>query len=695
MLDIRIAEELELCNLCDRGNITDSTQFRINRRARLLAELLITDEGLFNKESAKAYLKEHPLPSYAILDDFFQRQAIEVINYFLHSEEANLRLRQLSFPLANGFVEDLIRNSLLYPRTKVMVKRDILVSLLMALFSSSRQHVGSCFATAPLLMIARERPERLFRDLYDVVTRGYLKRVIEGREYRVPLSIRTGPGETYRRVNKKSEEDPPLNRACRGIVTVAKEMSVRDYLISKYHERAQSIEEVYKAHTSHPLLKCFEYTLAAFSDFTIGFSKWNFITALGLKGDEEGGLGELIRTAVQAKLDDSNEKIRGYVEKINHLQATLESKQRQFRSASSLDRLHRMKREIQTGDYELHNLEILYEDEVIKSEKYAKLFAFFVEQYELLFPLYFQEVYDPEMMQHAEGILQDTVAGYRLLYKHGRIDPRVWNLIEDDKMYISSLVDFFQITELSLMANVSWEEGKDEIRGIVDEIILRVQEKGFLEGCYQRITEMHLEILKEQAAKTPYSYPSGGSSEHLLRTYLSLREEPLKVEIEIHTPWDFFHNLVEYMKDIPYEIGKKFEENPSRSILMVNPVHAFVFYPSLPIFYLAWQDRSNTFTYIRDTFIKPSLLWLEKNSLPNIDGDEKFTYMIHHGYPGNIPFADTNWSSDFFSFFFHPDIEDFVLVRTSGQRIISLHEWDYLFKSPHNVTLFPQINDFF
>ena len=45
-------------------------------------------------------------------------------------------------------------------------------------------------------------------------------------------------------------------------------------------------------------------------------------------------------------------------------------------------------------------------------------------------PEYFQEVYDADMHEDVEGSLyDDSPAGFRLLYKHGRRNPGTWTLI--------------------------------------------------------------------------------------------------------------------------------------------------------------------------------------------------------------------------------------------------------------------------
>ena len=116
------------------------------------------------------------------------------------------------------------------------------------------------------------------------------------------------------------------------------------------------------------------------------------------------------------------------------------------------------------------------------------------------------------------------------------------------------------------------------------------------------------------------------------------------------------------MKDLPYKEAKQFEDNPLKSILMTNQVHAFLFKPGLKSFLDAWQDKGNTYTYIRD-------------------------------YQGIISFADTNWGSEFFAFATSPKTKKLTLYRRSTFELKPLPEsWNAYFSKTSAWTLWkPQL----
>ena len=55
-----------------------------------------------------------------------------------------------------------------------------------------RQSIGSCFATAPAIIVHDEQPEQLLKDLNVLLSTGRSKRTYEGTEHSVPLSMSWG-----------------------------------------------------------------------------------------------------------------------------------------------------------------------------------------------------------------------------------------------------------------------------------------------------------------------------------------------------------------------------------------------------------------------------------------------------------------------------------------------------------------------
>lgn len=516
-----------------------------------IAEELIDEKGLFREESRI----RHP-----------------VVELFRESKQAKLRLRQISLPLANPWVEELIRRTLLYPSGHKLEKRDISKAILIALMRPLRQTVGSCFATAPLIIVQKEQLLFLLEDLYNLMTRGFLKRVVEGEEYRVPISVKLGD------IGNQS-----------------------------------------------PLLKCYEFTVASFSDWKIDFYKWNMYRSLGLNHEEKGGIGDVLYQSVDERLKLTSEEINALVGDIHLANDQMRATEALLRNASSYDQIRRLKTEMQVKNHHLAMCEEIYHDKVAKAGKLTKLFKWMTEEFLRLFPHYFQEVYDPEMFEGNGEIYEDRPAGFRLLYKHGRADPTVWTMIYNEEEYKSALVDFFRRIEGILVSE------SDLIPNLIDQIIARIHDPIFLESAKKRMGE-----------KTPWAYISGGNLESLVKCYFGYPGELTREDFRPESPMDLCVRLIELMKDLPHQ----------KPMLMLNEVHAFVLLPELAEFKEAYEYSGNTYTYVRDEIIRKGKI---------------------------LPFADTNWDHDYFAFAVNSE-GVLELCRYDGRRIAPLPEsWKELF----------------
>jgi hypothetical protein len=70
----------------------------------------------------------------------------------------------------------------------VITDRDLRVAAIAACLYPLRQNVGSCFATAPAILIQNEQLENMLSDLQDLLSTGRITRIIAGKEYSVPSS---------------------------------------------------------------------------------------------------------------------------------------------------------------------------------------------------------------------------------------------------------------------------------------------------------------------------------------------------------------------------------------------------------------------------------------------------------------------------------------------------------------------------
>ncbi len=96
-------------------------------------------------------------------------------------------------------------------------------------------------------------------------------------------------------------------------------------------------------------------------------------------------------------------------------------------------------------------------------------------------------MYDAQMQEAIEEIYDDSPAGFRLVFKHGREDPSLWTLIYNEDDFIKSLVEFFLLIEGEAIHSCEWEKGKDEVAWITGIIVRHIREPFFLEMAFKRI----------------------------------------------------------------------------------------------------------------------------------------------------------------------------------------------------------------
>ena len=204
----------------------------------------------------------------------------------------------------------------------------------------------------------------------------------------------------------------------------------------------------------------------------------------------------------------------------------------------------------------------------------------------------------------------------------------------------------------------------------------------------------------------------------LLKGYYCIEGEVQEEKRPIESPTDLLTFLLELLKALPYPVTKPFEIDPSASLLMYSPTHAFLLKPGLSPFKEGWLDKGFTYTWIRDQVIEPGRQVFEKVRLDrdgqNLIGMKIFGGDFHpYGESLNLPdfraylvekgpdkqdiidsllfqtfrppkpliFADTNWADYLFAFAINPATLELDLYRvsTDGFRMIPMRSWrEYL-----------------
>ncbi|MCP5505543.1 MAG: hypothetical protein H7A38_01495 [Chlamydiales bacterium] len=554
---------------------------------------------------------------------------------YLRSKEGKTLLSRFKLPVVSAHVEMLIRRTLRLPDREKLTNDHLQIAVVSALIYPLRQVIGSCFATAPAIYIQNELPERLLLDLYDLMMMGKMKRTFAGEEYIVPISPKWGEREN-----------------------------------------------------DHPLLRSWEYTIASYSDYKTTFSRWNLYKSLGLDPKDKGGIGEFIYQSLQKKLDATNQEVEKLHADYSRAIDEARVSQALLRQADSPDRIRMRKAEMEVRAHHAGVCKDMRDEAHEKASHLSQFFPFLIEHYVEKFQEYFLEVFDAEAHYTNEALYEDSPAGFRLVYKHGRSDPSAWTFIEKEEEFFEALRHFFLAVEPQIAAECEWKEGAKVLEQITTDVVHFIDTESF-----------HMFAIKK---KKPWSYTSGGSLHTLIKGYFSIEGEIVEEKRPIQNPTDLLTFLLDLLKALPYSVTKPFEKDPKKSLLMYSPTHVFLLKPGLGLFREGWLDKGFTYTWIRDHVIEPTRSHLETVrldremqtllasklsssdfypspqalTLPEFrahlleafsDRGDQIDNLLFHSFPNQpLLFADTNWLDYFFAFAVNPGTLELDLYRISA-----------------------------
>jgi hypothetical protein len=595
----------------DKSGIQDSFCFRALAYARLMAAHLVDGAP----EPAVLY---YP---YGSSDSLISEQQENFLKKWKSEPEFKKKIKKFSLPLCHTKAEEMIRATLQLSSGAALHDSDIQKAVICACLTPLRQSVGSCFATAPAILVQRNHLDLFVADLYELLTTGRLRRVVEGNEYTVPLSLSFGIGDLKKPIGEDYRLSPGLAAAFESAKTPLKaappSMSVEELLTMQIPESKLSDAIIaFKATVDNALLKAWEFTLASFSDVKMEFSKWNLSWGLGLHPNEKGGIGEMLYAALNEKLQDANRKIEELQPAVVQAFDQLKTIESLLRNASSETEARRIRAEEQARLHHFHSCQELQKEYQSKAKTYASLFSFLIEQYTTKFQEYFQEIYDPEMPELFTGPYEDRMAGFRLVYKHGRNDSSLWTLIYDAPEFVKVLIEFFTVTEPSILYGCETEIEKKIVEEMTTLVIQHVQSDRFIHAAVARAAALH---------RMPWSYLSGGTMDQLIPIYFRYASPPKKEFQEIHDELDLFVFLLDVLKTIPPA------RNPSQGLLIQSPTHAFSVLPALQPFQQGWEDSGFTYTWIRDNFLVPGRQFYDEMRLTREEQLDLMRRLSVHG----------------------------------------------------------------
>jgi len=607
---IDFAREMDISRGMSRSPLQDSFRFRARFLAFEVAEVLIDEHALLRQDVLKALVEELSEKRFLIApflenDAFLFEHIFSSLRFLSENDQARKLLNMFSTPLCHRGADRLIRDTL-WPRTlKEMTPSDVKKAVLAAWFTWLRQTTGSCFATAPAILIQQEQPLLLLQDLFDLLTFGSLKRIVSGREYLVPLCPSLEMADLLRPLTPYSAEDlmvaPGLRAAfaaagmkvefVEGANTpkelieltfmralgldlkqikeeealkrfelnplLAKQSAVyyqkpspRAKKVAEWKEKTAIAFTAYQSLGDCALLRAWESTVASFSDVKVDIGRWNLYVSLGMNGELPGGIGAFLYERVGERLRKMNEELLAL--------------QGDYNYALSLARNAQQQQQTQEYMTAMYTVNALAEKSKLLSsiaEDLSKLFSIMIHAFDRLIPESFQEIFDPSLATNLSEMIDDSPAGFRLAHKHGRIASSQWTFIRSSDEFITAVREFFEYAERDLVAE--FNEQRDLIEALSTELIQYIQTDEFLAGAIDRAKK---NPAMQGGHSKPWEYISGGTMPALVMTYFNRSEPFTLLERKIQNE----EELLIFITDI----GR-----PSTSVLMHSPTHAFVFRP--------------------------------------------------------------------------------------------------------------------
>lgn len=710
--EVLIDEFEELSRYADAAGLQESCSIRNVLKSRMIASYLINDAGeiaIDRVQECVLLLKANlfSLAKERHHDAVRDQHILSVLEHLLKDKELARFLKNMSRPISNRLAEEMIRDTLAIPAHEPISDAHVKRACLAAWLTMLRQSLGSCFATAPAILIHEEQPSLFLHDLDEIMSTGRMKKTFGGVEYSVPMSSSWGNGDlkkpiVLQRSSTRSENrvwmSPGLISACESvhildpekplqekanilkglieeamkasgkvspvIVTsadeilhllllqhhgitqkeldeylhrpkgmmqgalllhvpqVGKQAGQKKDLCGQFLKDMEVAKTAFKVLADCPLLKAWEFTLASFSEIKLNFARFNLYTSLGVNYDDPGGIGECIYNRISRKVEQANVYLKEQEEEYQNIVAQMRYLEGRANSASTEKEIEWVKVEYRSRQAELYNIEQLRQMAYDKATKIGKLYDFLITQYDQKFRDYFQEVYDPDIHDIASGPFDDSPAGFRLLYKHGRSNPSQWTRIFSLSEFTEALVSFFTITEHELSSMPEVQGIESDFSFVITELVSHVRSDYFLESSLYRMAKAHKAPLIAQplqnidkVEKKPWVYTSGGSMSTLVSAYFRRDEKPFEIERWVESETELFAFMLDTIKQIPEKSIRPYTENKNRSMLIHSPTHAFLLKPGFPLVEAGWTNDMYTYSWIKHSIVEPTQKLLDSISI--------------------------------------------------------------------------------
>ncbi len=698
---IFLEEHVDLSASVDQSKIQDSCSVRNILLVRKLSLFFMNEQGELNLARFPAALLKIRQNLYSIgpgrsFDAKRQEHILSVLEKLHCDPELRSLLRAVGAPVQHRQAEMIIRDTLGLPADMKVTDGHARQAALSAWLCYLRQNVGSCFATAPAILVQKEQPKVFLKDIAELLATGRLKRTFGGVEYAVPMSANWGIGDLRRPfpldlavldISFPFWLSPALIYALEQIALLPKDLPemekkkrvqkwcgkavealrakgfsrgdlegiFKQILFAEYELTEEDVREFenrpkglvvegflmssiktdvkgktkservntflsqyevcknrFNSFTDHPLLKSWEFTLASFAETKANFARWNLYSSLGLGPDEPGGIGEALYGYLKRRVEECNAIVHENQTEYELMYGQIKFLEGRMKRASSEQEAKSLQIEYQMKVHEFRSLEEQRDTNNRKAHQYANAFNVLVDLYDSLFPKYFQEVYDADIHSVAVGPYDDSPAGFRLLYKHGRDNTSLWTFVRGPQAFMEALASFFIAIEPEVLRDENLAGLEDEMSMITTAIVQHVKTEQFLESAFYRMAKAHgTRYVKdslhnlEKIEKKPWVYTSGGSMETLVSCYWKRESSPTEVGRWVENELELLVFLTDTMKQIAKKVPDSLLQGGDKSFLMHSPTHAFLLQPGLQPFASAWTNEQFTHTWVRDNLVDP------------------------------------------------------------------------------------------
>lgn len=698
-------EMVQLSTDFDLSQFQQSWSWRNLYLARVLSRELINERGELTQvalvraiELLEANL--HSLGPERQHDCFGKNHILKILRLFQSNRQMVQALKSIFRPLEHAGAQKLIYETLDLPHHMRLTDAHAREAALAAMLTYLRQNVGSCFATAPAIIIQQDQPLMFLTDIKQLLATGRLTRIVEGTEYSVPLSHSWGMGDLLRPIpistfgknrleimalspglqaaferaglisneatrEKKREickellqKSEKLTREPFAILTAKQiiqqvllavfevtEEEVAAYqdrlvdlhafqmmiesvkpqagnktiAVSRFLKAYEAAKEAFKSLTDNALLKSWEFTLASLSESKADFAKWNLYSSLGIHPEDRYGIGESLYAKIQEEMVSINQEIEEYQSRYDHLFAQARYLEGRMAGGASESEVGWIRAEYQIRRQEINRLlserDAAYDKGTRLQNLYPRLIKFYGEK----IPAFFQEVYDPEMHDVSASPYDDSPAGFRLMYKHGRSNTALWSMIHSPAEYIQYLTQFFIANEAELNQLPELEGLQKITSALITSLLMTIKRPEFLESSIFRLAKSYrepsihrpLENL-EKVQRKPWSYISGGTMGTLVSCYWRKSDLPKESKRWIENETEYLAFLIDSIKELPHHVQKIFQKESEKNMLSFSPTHAFNCKPGWNLYRLAWESDLYTYTWIRDYWVVPQQKFLDE-----------------------------------------------------------------------------------